>query len=97
MFKIIKIKHCNSVQLFKEKKEEIITLQNRIREWKENAKIIQSLFDFYIPEYVMDEIIEKGDSIYHNYDNLYCLINCAVLNGRISKENGITLKHIYSL
>ena len=95
MFKTIKNKQCNSVELFKEKRDEIIALQNRIREWKEKAKIIQSQFDFYVPEYVMDEIIEKGDSIYHNYDNLYCLINCAVLNKRISPKNANKIKEPY--
>ena len=57
-------------------------------------EFIQSKFDFIIPDYLIDEIIESNRSKF--YVNLRHLINCAIINGRISKENGTILKMFYS-
>ena len=96
MFKKRKVNILNNyvenITPLTEKQKEIVDLKNRIAQWKEKAKKIQSSFDFLLPNYIIDEIIEKGNSIKQNYQNLYCLINCAVINGRITKENGITLR-----
>lgn len=75
--------------------EEIIDLQNKITKWKEKAKKVQASFDFVIPNYIIDEIISNGIFIYKNHENLYSLINCAVVNGRLTKENANILKEKY--
>ncbi|MCI9087357.1 MAG: hypothetical protein HFJ32_02210 [Clostridia bacterium] len=61
--------------------------------WKEKASKIQSHFDFAIPNYILDEIIEHENNSYK--DNLYCLINCAVMNNRITLENARKIREIY--
>ena len=43
-------------------------------------------YAFKIPDYVLDEIINGRPS------NLCCLINLAVVNNRLSKENAQILK-----
>ena len=48
---------------------------------------LNSYFDFIIPDYVISDFIDNED--YHHF----CLmVNMAVLNNRLSKENGNTLK-----
>lgn len=71
----------------------VVDLQNSILEWNQKAKEIQSHFDFDVPMYIIDEIIEKEDCV--NHENLYCLINCAVMNGKISQENARKIKEVY--
>lgn len=70
-------------------------MQNKIRIWRKKAKNIQANFAFDLPNYIIDEIIEKENC--NDYENLYCLINCAVLNGRISRENADKIKHVYKI
>lgn len=68
-------------------------LQNKLDKFNKEKKIIQSRFNFIIPDYLIDEIIESNTTkIYHN---LNCLINCAIVNGTLSKENGSILKQAY--
>ena len=73
---------------------EINELQNKISEWNEKANFIKNKFNFDIPNYIIDEIIENEDS--KNYSNLHYLINCAVVNRKITKDNGIMLKKEYN-
>lgn len=73
--------------------DEVIDLQNEIKNWNLKASEIQSNFDFIIPNYILDEIIEQ--QYCHNKDNLYALINCAVINGNITLENAKKIKEIY--
>ena len=68
-------------------------LQEIINNRKIKANEIQSNFSFVIPEYLIDEIIEKENA--KNYGNLHALINLATLNGRITEENAISLKKYY--
>ncbi len=74
---------------------DIIDLQNQIENWNKKAKQIQLQFDFTIPNYILDEIIEQEDNKCNGKDNLYYLINCAVLNNSLSKENAKKLREIY--
>lgn len=60
-----------------------------INEIEKNYKLrekIQMKYSFKIPDYVLDEIINGRPS------NLCCLINLAVVNNRLSKENAQILK-----
>lgn len=69
------------------------SLQNKLDTFNKEKEIIQSRFNFIIPDYLIDEIIESNTTkIYHN---LNCLINCAIINGTLSKENGSILKQAY--
>lgn len=61
--------------------------------WNKKASEIQSRFDFVIPNYILDEIIEQENSSYK--DNLYYLINCAVMNNRITIENAKKIREVY--
>ena len=74
---------------------ELQELKNKVLEWNNKAKIIRDNFNFFIPNYIIDEIIlcEKNK----DYINLYYLINCAVLNNKISKSNGLLLKKEYTI
>ena len=74
--------------------DESIHLQQKLSMWNEKAKKIQSNFDFCIPDYIIDEIIENEDS--KNFVNLHYLINCALVNERISESNANLLKRAYS-
>lgn len=69
-------------------------LQQKLAIWEQKASEIQLKFDFYLPDYIIDEIIENEDS--KNFLNLYYLINCAVANERISESNAELLKQTYS-
>lgn len=64
-----------------------------IKIWHQKANRIQACFDFTIPNYILDEIIELENSSCK--DNLYYLINCAVLNNRITLENAKKIREIY--
>lgn len=70
-----------------------IEMPEEVKIWKQKASKIQSRFDFAIPNYILDEIIEHEDSTCK--DNLYYLINCAVMNNRISLENAKRIREIY--
>lgn len=51
---------------------------------------IQKKYDFNIPKYVLDEIVNNNDK-----DNLNEIINLAVMNRRLSKTNANILKNDY--
>lgn len=70
-----------------------IEMPEEVKIWNQKASKIQSYFDFAIPNYILDEIIEHENSAYK--DNLYYLINCAVINNRITLENAKRLREIY--
>ena len=74
---------------------ELNILKNEILEWNKKSWQIQSNFDFPLPQYLINEIIETEKS--KDYFNLYYLINCAVINGRISEGNGKKIKQLYIL
>ncbi len=71
----------------------LVDLQNQIDEWNKKATKIQLQFDFTIPNYILDEIIEQENN--KCKDNLYYLINCAVLNNSLTEENAKKLREIY--
>lgn len=68
-------------------------LQNKLDKFDKEKEIIQNQFNFIIPDYLIDEIIESNTT--KIYRNLNCLINCAIINGTLSKENGSILKQAY--
>lgn len=69
-------------------------LQESLCHLNKRANELQANFDFYIPDYIIQEIIENEDS--KNFVNLHYLINCAVLNEKLSENNANLLKKIYS-
>ena len=73
---------------------ELDRLQNNISNWEQKAEIIKSRFNFNLPDYIIDEIIKNDTS--KNYVNLHYLINCALVNDRISESDANLLKQIYS-
>ena len=75
------------------KRIELNILKDEILEWNKKSMQIQSNFDFPLPQYLINEIIEKEKS--KDYFNLYYLINCAVINGKISENNGKKIKQLY--
>lgn len=76
-------------KIIKAKEELVNKTQSEIDIFNENKKNIQSQFSFEIPDYLIDDIVDK------NFDSLYCLINCAIVNGHLSKENAKKLKSVY--
>ena len=75
------------------RKEEIKLLNDKIATWNAKADKIRKQFDFFIPNYLIDEIIEK--EIEKNYSNLHCLCNMAFICGRITKEESQMIKKVY--
>ncbi len=45
---------------------------------------------FIIPNYIIDELVENKNNM--SYSNLFCLINMAIINNRMSKYNAKKLK-----
>lgn len=76
------------------RKKEIDILNEKVSIWNAKADKIREQFDFFIPNYLIDEIIEK--EIEKNYNNLHCLCNMAYICGRISNEESQIIKKIYS-
>ena len=70
-------------------------IQKNFSNYIDNFKKIESSFDFKIPSYLIDEIIECNED--DDFDNLNYMINCAVVNGSLSKENSKILKKTYCL
>lgn len=70
-----------------------VKVPDEVKSWNKKASEIQARFDFVIPNYILDEIIEQEDSAYK--DNLYYLINCAVMNNRITIENAKKIREVY--
>lgn len=79
----------------KNKKAKLEELQKQISDWNLKASKIQSKFDFPLPNYIIDEIIDSQNKQYKNYINLYNLINLAVITGNLSEDNGKIIKQIY--
>lgn len=75
------------------RKEENKILEEKLNMWNCKAKKIREEFDFFIPNYLIDEIIEK--EIEQNYNNLHCLCNMAYICGRISQQECDTIKNKY--
>ena len=73
--------------------QNILELKKQIEIWNKKAAIIQSQFNFSIPNYIIDEIISNEYS--KNYSNLHFLINAAVINHKLTKNNGNILKEFY--
>ena len=84
----------NKTKEFEYKQNELRKLKDEILEWNKKARKIQSKFNFVLPDYIIDEIIESETK--KDYSNLHSLINCAVLNGKLSENNGNIIKQIYS-
>ena len=70
-----------------------VKVPDEVKIWNKKAVEIQSRFDFAIPNYILDEIIEHENNSYK--DNLYCLINCAVMNNSITSENAKKIREVY--
>lgn len=87
------LKNDKYLNLLKTKQIEIDALQKEINLFKEKKSILQKKFNFIIPDYIVDEIIESDKN--NLYINLNLLINCAIMNGQISNENGDLLKKAY--
>lgn len=83
----------NQIKEIEYKQIELKELKNKVLEWNYMAIKIQSKFDFILPNYIIDEILKNEEK--KDYINLHYLVNCAVINGRISENNGKIIKHIY--
>ena len=97
MFKKI-FKHIflsNKVETHKYNNLELQNLQDKVSTWNHKADIIQSKFNFILPNYIIDEIIESEE--HKDFINLYLLVNCAVINNRITESDGKLIKQYYSL
>lgn len=68
-------------------------LLKRIETTKKKEMEIQEKFKFIIPDYVLNEIAESDGR--NRIKNINALINLAVLNKRITKENAETLKEVF--
>lgn len=75
-------------------KDELIKLQQELYSWNEKKEKIQNNFNFLIPDYIIDEIIQN--EISKSFVNLHYLVNCALVNERLSEKNANLLKQIYN-
>ena len=75
--------------------KEINALQSAMNQRNILTKKFKSNFNFDIPDYIVDEIIENEKT--QNFLNLHYLINCAVINNKISESNALLLKQVYKL
>lgn len=87
---IKKLKNKNYNEQIKIRKAQIQLIENEINTRKLEMEKFQQDFDFVIPDYILDEIIRQRGR--KNNENLIALINLAVKNGSLSKENGKILK-----
>ena len=71
-------------------KLEIQLLWNEINKRKQLKEKLQKEMGFIIPNYIIDEIVENKNNT--SYSNLFCLINMAIINNRISRYNAKKLK-----
>ena len=62
-------------------------IEIRNREFKELKEKLENYFKFEITDYIISDILDC-----ENYNHVCLMINLAVINNRISLENGITLK-----
>jgi len=88
-----RLEEFDNTMLFSSTSSVLIEVPAEVKIWNKKACEIQSHFDFAIPNYILDEIIELEDSTYK--DNLYFLINCAVMNSRITLENARKIREVY--
>jgi hypothetical protein len=70
--------------------EEIEILLKREEKIKRRSMEIQKNYNFYIPDYVLSEIVITEKDTF--FDNVIALINLAIINGKLSKENSTILK-----
>lgn len=66
-------------------------LKEKIAQLEIERKKIQDNFDFKVPVYILDEIIEAEEM--YNVENINVLINLAKTNNRISEEDAMILKN----
>lgn len=83
----------NKIKNFNYNQTDLITLKDEVSKWNNMAMKIQSKFNFVLPNYIIDEILKNDEK--KDYHNLHYLVNCAVVNGRISKNDGKIIKDIY--
>lgn len=62
-------------------------LTKEIQRFKNFKEKIECEYGFCIPNYIIDEMINNN-----NRDNLCCLVNLAVLQNRLTKEQGKIIK-----
>lgn len=62
-------------------------------EMKAQGREIQKNFSFFIPDYVLDEIVLTQNK--HQKLNLLVLINLAMINKRLTEEQASELKNKY--
>lgn len=62
-------------------------LTKEIQRFKNFKEKIECEYGFSIPNYIIDEMINNN-----NRDNLCCLVNLAVLQNRLTKEQGKIIK-----
>lgn len=68
-----------------------ILATNEIHRFYRLKEKLEFEYKFEIPNYIVDEIINNN-----NYENLYALINLAVMNNHLTKNNAKTLKNKYN-
>ena len=71
----------------KECEKEIKEMEQKLESYKKIREKLSSYFDFIIPDYVISDFIDN-----ENYHHFCLMVNIAVINNRLSKENGNTLK-----
>lgn len=82
-----------NLKLIEQKRIDIENLKQKLNKFIQEKNKIQNNFNFVIPDYIIDEIIKVNENKLSL--NLCCLINCAVVNGHLSKKNGNVLKQTY--
>lgn len=71
----------------KEYEKEIKAMEQKLELYEKIRKKLSSYFDFMIPDYIISDFIDNED--YHHF----CLmVNMAVVNNRLSKDDGNILK-----
>lgn len=71
----------------KERKKSNLQLEKRIKEMKLLKEKLEKHFNFEIPDYIIDDILD-----YEKYHHICLIINLAVVSNRLSEENGKILK-----
>jgi hypothetical protein len=70
-----------------ERKKSNLQLEKRIKEMKLLKEKLEKHFNFEIPDYIIDDILD-----YEKYHHICLIINLAVVSNRLSEENGKILK-----
>lgn len=70
-----------------EAKKKIKRIQNRLKEFKILKEKLEKQFNFEIVDYIIYDILDE-----ETYHHICLMINLAVLNNRLSTENGEKLK-----